>query len=124
VTITRTTLEIELPDGIAGENQDRILTIPWTPPSPYRRREIIQGEDDQSSAIRPMRTKARAILIDALRDAQSWLAELTTGSGGGVMSGRRSLIKGYFWRCAGRGVRSCLRPFARTIGSAGPDVVR
>jgi hypothetical protein len=23
--------------------------------------------------------------------------------GGGVMSGRRSLIKGYFWRCAGRG---------------------
>jgi hypothetical protein len=50
---------------------------------------------------------------------------------GGVMSGRRSLIKGYFWRCAGRGcghvwtpladqglflalrgswVRSCLRP--------------
>ena len=36
----------------------------------------------------------------------------------------RSLIKGYFWRCAGRGCGSCLRPFARTIGSAGLDVVR
>ena len=58
--IARTTIEIELTDGIAGENQDRILTIPRTPLSPYRRREIIQGEGDQSSAMRPMRTKARA----------------------------------------------------------------
>ena len=39
-----------------------------------------------------------------------------------VMSGRRSLIKGYFWRCAGRG---CGHVFGlRRIGSAGPDVVR
>ena len=41
---------------------------------------IIQGEGDQSSAVRPMRTKARAILTDALRDAQRWLDELTTTS--------------------------------------------
>ena len=52
--------------------------IPWTPPSPYQRRDIIQGEGDQSSAIRPMRTKAHAILINALRDAHRWLEELTT----------------------------------------------
>ena len=63
--ITRTTIEIELTEGIPGEDQDRILMIPWTPPSPYRRREIIQGEGDQSSAMRPVRTKARAILIEA-----------------------------------------------------------
>jgi site-specific DNA recombinase len=54
--------------------------VPWTPPSSYRRREIIQGEGDQSSAMRPMRTKARAVLIDALRDAHRWLDELTTSS--------------------------------------------
>ena len=54
--------------------------IPWTPPSPYRRREIIQGEGEQPSAMRPMRTKARAILIEALRDAHRWLDELTTNS--------------------------------------------
>jgi hypothetical protein len=78
--IARTTIEIELTGGITGENQDRILTIPWTQLSPYRRREIIQGEGDQSSAMRPMRTKARAILIDALRDAHHWLDELTTNS--------------------------------------------
>src|SRR5208337_3937233 len=37
------------------------------PPSPYRRREIIQGEGEQPAAVRPMRTNARAVLIDALR---------------------------------------------------------
>ena len=80
VVITRTTIEIELSEGIAGEDQDRILMIPWMPPSPYRRREIIQGEGDRSSVMRPMGTKARAILIDALRDAHRWLEELTTDS--------------------------------------------
>jgi hypothetical protein len=30
--------------------------------------------------MRPMRTKARALLIDALRDAHRWLDELTTAS--------------------------------------------
>ena len=56
----------------------RIIVVPWTPPSPYRRREIIQGQGEQSAAARPMRTQARAVLIDALRDAHRWLDELTT----------------------------------------------
>jgi hypothetical protein len=80
VMITRTTIEIELGDGVGKEDQNPILMIPWTPPSPYRHCEIIQGEDDQPSAMRTMRTKARAILIDALRDAHRWLDELTTDS--------------------------------------------
>jgi len=80
VTIDATTLEIQLAEGIAGESSDRVLVIPWTPPSPYRRREIIQGEGEQPAAVRPMRTKARAVLIDALRDAHRWLDELTTES--------------------------------------------
>src|SRR5208337_4347233 len=80
VMITRTTIEIELSEGIAGEYQDRILMVPWTPPSPNRRREIVRGEDDRSAAMRPMRTKARAILIEALRDAHRWLEDLTTDS--------------------------------------------
>ena len=40
------------------------------------------------------------------------------------MSGRRSLIKGYFWRCAGRGCGRVFGLLLRRIGSAGPDVVR
>ena len=80
VTIRRTTLEIQFAEGMAGDAPDRVLVIPWTPPSPYRRREIIQGEGEQPAAVRPMRTKARAVLIDALRDAHRWLDELTTDS--------------------------------------------
>jgi hypothetical protein len=77
VVISQTTFEIELAEGVTADDQNRIVIVPWTPPSPYRRREIILGEGDQSSAVRPMRTKARALLIDALRDAHRWLDELT-----------------------------------------------
>ena len=80
VVISRTTIEIELSEGSAGDDQNGILIIPWTPPSLYQRREIIQGEGDQSSAMRLMKTKARAILIEALRDAHRWLDELTTNA--------------------------------------------
>jgi DNA invertase Pin-like site-specific DNA recombinase len=80
VIISRTTIEIELAEGKVGVDQNRILIIPWTPPSPYRRREIIQGEDEQPSAMRPMTTKARAVLVDAVRDAHRWLDELTTNT--------------------------------------------
>ena len=76
----RQRLEIQFAEGVAGDSSDRILVIPWTPPSPYRRREIIPGEGEQSAAVRPMRAEARALLIDALRDAYCWLDELTTDS--------------------------------------------
>jgi site-specific DNA recombinase len=76
ITIGRTTLEIQLAEGMAEDASDRILIIPWTPPSPYRRREIIQGEGGRSPAMRPMRAEARALLIDALRDAHCWQGEL------------------------------------------------
>ncbi len=80
VTMGRTTLESLFAEGVPGDSSDRILIIPWTPPSPYRRHEIIPGEGEQSAAVRPMRAEARALLIDALRGANCWLDELTTDS--------------------------------------------
>ena len=76
--MSRTTIEIELAEGMARDDQNRILIIPWTSPSPHRRREI-QGEGERPCAMSPMRTEARALVIDALRDAHHWLDELTTG---------------------------------------------
>jgi site-specific DNA recombinase len=76
ITIRRTTLEIQLAEGMVEDSSDRVLVIPWTPPSPYRRREIIQGEGGRSAALRPMRAEARVLLIDALRDAYCWQDEL------------------------------------------------
>jgi hypothetical protein len=80
VTIRRTAIEITLTDAGAAESQDRILTVPWTPPSPTRRREIVQGDGEPSSAVRPMRVKARIVLVEALRHAHRWLDELTRDS--------------------------------------------
>jgi hypothetical protein len=65
---------------MAEDSSDRILVIPWTPPAPCRRREIIQGEGRRSAAVRPIRAEARALLIDALRDAYCWQDELIRGS--------------------------------------------
>jgi hypothetical protein len=86
VVLSQTKIEIELAESAAGDDQNRILIIPWTPPSPYRRRQIIHSEGDRLSATRPMKAKARAILIDALRDAHRWLDELTTNSNQSVES--------------------------------------
>ena len=80
VVVSRTTIEIELAESAAGDDHNRILIIPWTPPSPHRRREIIQGEGERPSTMRPMRAKARTLLIDALRDAHQWLNDLTRSS--------------------------------------------
>ena len=52
------------------------MTIPWIPPSPYQRREIIQGKGELRSPIRPMRVRARAVFAESLRKAHRWLDEL------------------------------------------------
>ncbi len=49
IVMSRTTIEIELAEGMARDDQNCILIIPWTPPSPHRRREIIQGEGERPS---------------------------------------------------------------------------
>jgi hypothetical protein len=62
VVMSRTTIEIELAGGMTSDDQNRILIIPWTPPSPHRRREIIQGEGARPSAApsnRSPRAKAK-----------------------------------------------------------------
>jgi site-specific DNA recombinase len=76
--MSRTTIEIELAERMASDDQNRIVIVPWTPPSHHRRREIIQGEGERPCTIGPMRTEARAVLTDALRDAHLWLDELST----------------------------------------------
>ena len=50
--------------------------IAWTRPSPYQRREIVQGEGEPRSPIRPMRVQARAVFAESLRNAHCWLDEL------------------------------------------------
>jgi DNA invertase Pin-like site-specific DNA recombinase len=76
IVIGRATIRIQLSEVAERTDSARILTLPWTRPSPYRKREIIQGPNDAKTYTRPMRANARAILIEALRDAHRWLDEL------------------------------------------------
>jgi site-specific DNA recombinase len=76
VVIGRATIRIQLSEVAAENDSPRVLTLPWTRPSPYRKREIIQGANDAKTYARPMPANARAILIEALRDAHRWLDEL------------------------------------------------
>jgi site-specific DNA recombinase len=74
VVIGRTTIQIRLLEVSEADEGARIMTLPWTLPSPYRKREIIQGANDAKTNARPMRANARA--IKALRDSHRWLDEL------------------------------------------------
>ena len=76
VVIGRSTIQVQLSECGEAEGGAGTLTLPWTPPSPFRKRQIIQGAGDAETNIRPMRANARAILIEALGDAHRWLDEL------------------------------------------------
>jgi len=76
VVIGRSTIRLQLSEVAEGDAGPRTLTVPWTPSSPFRKREIIQGAGDAEMNVRPMRADARAILIEALGDAHRWLDEL------------------------------------------------
>ena len=55
----RQALTIELNDQLAPSEERQNHPAPWTPPSPHRRREIVQGGGDFDRPIRPMRSEAR-----------------------------------------------------------------
>ena len=76
VVIGRATIRIQLSDVAEENDSARILTLPWKRPSSYRNREILQGANDAKTYARSMPANARAILIEALRDAHRWLDEL------------------------------------------------
>jgi site-specific DNA recombinase len=72
----RATIQIQLSEVAEAHGGAKILTLPWSRPSPYRKREIIQGANDAKTYARPIPANARAMLIEALRDAHRWLDEL------------------------------------------------
>jgi site-specific DNA recombinase len=80
VAISRVSIRIHLSEVADGSDGARILTLPWMRPSPHRKREIIQGANDGKTYARPMPANARAIVIEALRDAHRWLDELLSDS--------------------------------------------
>ena len=70
------TTRIQLSEAAEENDSARILTLSWTRRSPYRKRKIVQGANDAKTYARPMPADARAILIEAFRDAHRWLDAL------------------------------------------------
>ena len=61
VAIGRTAIQIRLSEVGEGDDSVKTLTLPWTAPLPYRRREIIQGASDATTTARPSAlTRARS----------------------------------------------------------------
>jgi len=69
-------IRIALSEDAAEAEKAKILSVPWTAPSPNRRREIIQGTNDEARVARPMPHGARVILIEAISQAHRWLDKL------------------------------------------------
>jgi site-specific DNA recombinase len=86
VTVGAKEVEIRLNDALAIESQDRLVTIPWTRPSPRVRRQIIEVEGERSSTARPMRVRERHGFLEAVRRAHRWLDELTRDTGATIES--------------------------------------
>jgi hypothetical protein len=76
VVISHATIRIHLSEVADETDGARILTLPWTRPSPYRKREIVQGPDVAKTYARPMTANARTILIESLASAHRWLEKL------------------------------------------------
>jgi site-specific DNA recombinase len=76
VVISHATIRLHLSEGADESGGAKILTLPWTRPSPHRKREILQATDNAKTSARSISANARAILIEALRDAHRWLDEL------------------------------------------------
>ena len=77
VTIGGKQIEIRLSESVAVDGLGRRLTIPWIPPSPYQRREIIQGKGE--ARLRSARCAfGRGRSSPILRNAHRWLDDLVT----------------------------------------------
>jgi hypothetical protein len=82
VTIGRAGLHIRLNDHSSAdrttseEASKQMICVSWTPTLTRRRREIIQGDSDRRTDIRPMRIEAQRAFVATYRKARSWLDRL------------------------------------------------
>ena len=80
VVVSSKTIELTLVTNAndGGEEPHRIVTMPWSPPSPFRKRDVIQSNHQDLMATRAMGAKARDIIIHSLSKAHRWLDELVS----------------------------------------------
>jgi site-specific DNA recombinase len=75
-------IEIRLLDG--SDRPEEVITIPWSPQTLRRKREIIQPSSELASGARPIRAEARRKLLSAIAKGRRWLDEMITGKVEGI----------------------------------------
>jgi site-specific DNA recombinase len=75
-------IEIHLLDG--SDRPEEAITIPWSPQTLRRKREIIQPSSELASGARPIRAEARRKLLSAIAKGRRWLDEMITGKVEGI----------------------------------------
>jgi hypothetical protein len=75
-------IEIRLRDG--SDRREKVITIPWSPQTFRRKREITQPSSELSSGARPIRAEARRKLLAAIARGRRWLDEMISGKVEGI----------------------------------------
>lgn len=77
VVIKKGTVELFL--KVAGQDQISPISLAWSPPAHWRKREIIIPPNKSSQSQRPIRAEYRVRLIEGIAQGRLWLNELTSG---------------------------------------------
>ncbi len=76
ITIGPAGLNIRWSDALAEDGSTRVISVPWSPKRTRRRREILQGEGQGASDLRPMRVEAQRAFFAAYGKARGWINRL------------------------------------------------
>ncbi len=86
IVVRSQSVEIRLVERADLSVQSNVTTIPWSPATFRRRREVIQPTDVSSAAVRPIRTEARTKLLAAIAKGRRWLDGIVSGAASDIES--------------------------------------
>ena len=82
ITLGSRSIEIRLLEG--SDRPSKVVTIPWSPQTFRRKREVIQPSGESATGARPIRAEARTKLLSAVAKGRRWLDEMIAGSVEGI----------------------------------------
>jgi site-specific DNA recombinase len=79
IVIRPKSIDVHLSERGAIGQAERLISIAWVKPANQRRREVVPPPNGDGANRRAMRADARAILVEAIIKARTWLNEIVSG---------------------------------------------
>jgi site-specific DNA recombinase len=76
ITLSSRSTKIRLLEG--SDRPSKVITIPWSPQTFRRKREVILPPSESASGARPIRAEARRKLLSAIAKGRRWLDEIAS----------------------------------------------